>query len=425
MLNNITALLRWSEKYTKTDMMYLMQGGIWLLLAQSAASISALVVTVVLANNLDQELFGQYRFLLSIISVLSIFSLPGIGTALTRSVSRGNTVSLISIAYTKIKWGVIGSVCAVLLAFYYAHKGEELISYSLALVAIFLPFLETFLIYSFYYRGKSDFKISATYETISRITQALLLISVGFLYKNLLIFITVFLLGQILTRLVFFLKTLRREAADNTYHQSNNDDTIHYGKRLSLITAVGIVTSNIDKLFVWHFLGAKVLAMYAIALALPLTIVLVFNVIPKIALPKFSRSTWQPSDYQQVFRKLSIFMTLLCVPTILYLAIAPFLLVKFFPSYDISFTTIAILGSLIVTLPLNATIAQIFRATKSIFDVIVQSFVLLSVFSVIFISTHTTLGINAAAIGLAVGNIIILLIGVAYLMQKSRMGSSD
>ena len=59
--------LRWSERYSKTDMLYLVRGGFWLSLNHIAASVSSLILAVAFANLIPAETYGTYRYVLSII----------------------------------------------------------------------------------------------------------------------------------------------------------------------------------------------------------------------------------------------------------------------------------------------------------------------------------------------------------------------
>ena len=61
--SRLVRFLRWTEKYTRTDMVYLVSGGFWLSIAQIGTSILGFLLTMVLANLLAPELLGEYRFL--------------------------------------------------------------------------------------------------------------------------------------------------------------------------------------------------------------------------------------------------------------------------------------------------------------------------------------------------------------------------
>ena len=70
-------LLRWSEKWTKTDMIYLARGGFWLTLGQVISSLSAFLLAIAFANLLPKETYGEYKYILSIASILAIPTLTG------------------------------------------------------------------------------------------------------------------------------------------------------------------------------------------------------------------------------------------------------------------------------------------------------------------------------------------------------------
>ncbi len=60
----ICNFLRWSEKYIKTDMIYLVKGGFWLTLGQIISSVSSLLLVIAFANLLPKETYGIYKYFL-------------------------------------------------------------------------------------------------------------------------------------------------------------------------------------------------------------------------------------------------------------------------------------------------------------------------------------------------------------------------
>ena len=82
--------LKWSEKYTGTDMIYLIKGGSWLVSGSIIASLSGLVIMAVFDRFVSKETFGAYQYVLSMAALISVFSLPGIGSALIRTIGFGS-----------------------------------------------------------------------------------------------------------------------------------------------------------------------------------------------------------------------------------------------------------------------------------------------------------------------------------------------
>src|SRR3989344_8979317 len=74
----------------KTDLSYVAKGGFWLGIASTISSASGLVLVYFFANYLEPETYGTYRYILSVYGLLTIASLGGISTAVTRSVAKGS-----------------------------------------------------------------------------------------------------------------------------------------------------------------------------------------------------------------------------------------------------------------------------------------------------------------------------------------------
>src|SRR3990172_6841992 len=87
-------LLRQSEDFLKTDMVYLTKGGFWLSLGHGVAMLAGFFISIAFANLFPKESFGTYKFILSMVAMLGAFSLTGIGVAITQAVARGNGGSL-------------------------------------------------------------------------------------------------------------------------------------------------------------------------------------------------------------------------------------------------------------------------------------------------------------------------------------------
>ena len=82
-------ILRWSEKYTKTDMVYLIKNGLWSGSAQFVSAVLGLLASIAFANLLPQEIYGQYKYLFSIAGIIWAFSLTNLSISVTQAVSRG------------------------------------------------------------------------------------------------------------------------------------------------------------------------------------------------------------------------------------------------------------------------------------------------------------------------------------------------
>jgi O-antigen/teichoic acid export membrane protein len=94
----------------------------------------------------------------------------------------------------------------------------------------------------------------------------------------------------------------------------------------------GVVASQLDKILLWHFLGAAPLAIYFIAVTPPLKIKDAFKTIGELALPKFSQRSKQ--ELKRSISKKTFKLFLLIVPIVVfYIILAPLIYKILFPQY--------------------------------------------------------------------------------------------
>src|SRR3989338_9964386 len=121
--HNFLAFLRWSESYTKTDMLYMAHGGFWLTLAKGIAMFSSLILATAMANLIPPEVIGTYKFVLSGAGIIGAFSLTAIGTAITQAVARGYEGALHSGILSYLKWSLGMVVISLAATLYYYVTG--------------------------------------------------------------------------------------------------------------------------------------------------------------------------------------------------------------------------------------------------------------------------------------------------------------
>ena len=263
--NKIYKLLRWSEKYTKTDMVYLTKGSTWLTLGYGVNIIKGLIISILMANLLDKESYGYYRYVLSIFSLVGVFALGGMNTAITQSVARNIDGAFKKAIKIILKWSWLGSLVLLGVAIYYFNKDNLNFTW----IFIFLAFLFPWYSISGYYgailSGKKRFDIQTKYFTIySLVTSIAIIISI-LITKNIFWIIFAFILSDAIIGGFFTYKAYKKFITNNKI----DPETIKYGFNLSFIGIISTIAQNIDKIILPILLGFQELAIYAIALIIP------------------------------------------------------------------------------------------------------------------------------------------------------------
>jgi len=324
----IYSLLRKSQKYTKTDMVYLAKGGSWLTLGQIVSTIASFLSAIAFANLLPREIYGAYKYILSIASILAIPTLSGMNDSVIRAIARGYEGSFIPALKTKIKWGLLGGIASIGLAGYYYFQGNNILTFCFLIAAIFLPFMDPLGLYGSLLQGRRLFDISTKIGITIQVVSITTMITMLFLTNNILLLIFTYFVSRTLLRLIFLKITLKKFKLN----KKQDPEMIPFGKHLSLMSAMGTVAGHIDKILLWHFLGAVPLAIYSFA-TLPIThFQKALKISETLAFPKFA------SQEKETFKKTLIpkilkFSAILIIPIGLYILLAPYIYKLVFPQY--------------------------------------------------------------------------------------------
>lgn len=359
MLKNLAyKLLRRSEKYTKTDMVYLAKGGFWLTIGQVASSFAAFILAVAFANFLSPETYGSYKYVISIVSILAIFTLPNMSIAFIRSVSQNKEGNIKDIINKKIKWGLIASFIALIFAIYYFLKNDSALAITFIIASIFLPVFNTFKIHYALLQGRKEFAISSKYLIWNQILPSLLMIIIVFFYKNIYVIVSSYFIIWTIVNTIFYKISIKK------YPPNNNKDgeVVNYGRDLSLMNILPTIVQYIDGILIFFYLGPVNLAIYSFAIAIPEQIKGLFKNTQMLILPKFSEN----NNYNlknNLKRKILQASGALIIVTILYIIIAPFVYKIFFHQYlnSINYSQIFAISIIFVSsvLPLSALQAKL------------------------------------------------------------------
>jgi O-antigen/teichoic acid export membrane protein len=326
--SKIYTLLRRSETIFKTDMIYLVKGGSWLGLSQIITIATGFGLSLAFTNLLSPETYGIYKYVLSIVSLLLITTLNGVDSAVTQSVARGFDGTLALGVRTKIKWGLFGSLGSVGVATYYYIQGNTVLAIAFIISAFFIPFIESFDLYNALLNGKKLFKKFSNWNSIKKIIPTGLLITTLYLTSNLFIILSVYFLSALILNIWFFNKTTNDLLSNNLI----DPDSMSFGKHLSVLNILSTLATELDKILVFHYLGAVQLAVYTIALAPVDQIKGILKNLNALAFPKFAEQ--KTIAIKETLAKKTTLLTIGSSVIIgVYIILAPLFFKLFFPKY--------------------------------------------------------------------------------------------
>lgn len=322
--------LRWTERYTKTDMVYFVSGNLWINLGRVIALGTGLILTTAFANLLSPELFGTYQYVLAGASLVGAFSLNNMSGALMRAVAQGKEHVVPGVVRTMMLWSVPASLVSAGIGCYYFIHDNTLLGWSFLFIAVFNVLSNGYGLAKSVIVAKADFKNSFFIGIPRSVFPVAVIVATLFITHNVLWILAAYFFSNALASYVLYRVTLRRFHIRGS--ERDVEDTVRFGKQLSFLGFFTIVSAQVDQLLLFHFVGAAPLAIYALALT-PVTEArnLLDNVL-SLLFPKIAAK-----EKEEAKRGLSLRlkqMTLASVLLVLvYVALIPFLFTFLFPKY--------------------------------------------------------------------------------------------
>lgn len=323
LLNTLTRLLR-------IDVRYFGKGAAWLSSGQVLISTLTIVSAIAFANLLPQEIFGHYRYILSIFAILELTTLSGMNISLVRAASRGYEKTFTAIFKRKVLWGLVGSLGAIILAVYYFANDNPFIGTSLIICAFFIPFSEPVKLYNSILHARRNYSTISILHVVTQVISVISLVVAMLLSDNLHVLLVAYFLPATLSHTIIFIYTLKKRPLVG----SVDKEAITYGYHMSFLKGFVSATGHVQNLFLFHFLGPAGTALFYFAQAPIEQMRALVAQIETLLFPKVAQNNWQTGSLGFFFWKITPFLIILTIGTLLYIAITPLLFKTFFPQYE-------------------------------------------------------------------------------------------
>lgn len=327
MQNTLAQTLKWSERYIKTDMLYLTSGGFWLFFGQGVSTLAALLLAIAFANLIEPEKYGNYKYVLALASTIGALTLTGLTTAVTRATARGHEGTFPYAFRLSLTWSVAMILVALLGAGYYYINENMFLATSLLIIGATAPIIAATSLYRPFLVGRKNFKKASLFGILQSIVPTLSVLGGILLNLPLIGLVSIYFLSTTGVLLILFLHT-KALVKNKTVDPITN----FLGKHLSIMGVISTIGNRIDSILIFQLLGGAELAIYTLATTMPDTIRGSLKNIDALAMPKFAnkergelkRAVWSKTP-------LIFFATLLIA--IAYALASPYIFEILFPKY--------------------------------------------------------------------------------------------
>jgi len=352
--------LNWTSKYTKTDMVYVAKGSFWLILGKICGALVSFLILVAFARFASKEVYGAYQYIISMVAMVGILTLPGIDAALIRAIAKGKERTFFLCEKEKLKFGFFGFLIFLAISLWYFFKKKFDLCVSFLIAGIFFPLTAIFSLYAAFWQGKKDFKTQNKYFIFHNLIATVLLFLIILLKPKLVWVVFGYFFSFCLATFIFYLKT------KNKIDKKTEEDreTISFGKHLTITYLPSTIAAQIDNVILWQFANPLAVAVYAYALRV---IERLNELIPfySLALPKMAEKNLREERIKKsIFDKfLKIFW--FSIPfTVVYILLCPVFFKIFFPTYQESIIYSQVLSLILIFTPFSFLSAAFLAEAK-------------------------------------------------------------
>ncbi len=315
----------------KIDTRYVFNGGSWLMLGYIATFVTVLATSYVFANFIDPDIYGQYKYLLSVGMMISAFSLSGIGIAVIQAAAK-DVKGFYRFALVKsFQYGLITTAVALTGSVYYFFAGNNLLAIGLLIIALLQPLMNSLNLVFSYLNGAQKFKETTKMHTFKTLVVSIALIASAFYTEDVLIILTAYFVSNIVSNLIInYFAKIDLSKQEETL---KTEKLFGYAKHTSFQNIISGISGQLDKIIVFQNMGAVELATYTFATALPDQYKSITKSVESLLLPRFSQHS-QASVQQNMLRKSIFYFFFLVVCATVYALIAPYLFAILFPLYQ-------------------------------------------------------------------------------------------
>lgn len=356
--NNLIKALRWSERYTKTDMVYLASGNFWLTGGRVLSVGTGMILTVAFANLVSPDVFGTYKYVLATAGLVGVFSLNGMNGTVQRFIAQGKKHVVPALFRITILSGIPASLAIAVAAGYYFVQGNATLGWSFLFIALTNPLLNGFALGKSILQGTGDFKGLTIWSVPRTALSVALLVATLLLTKNVVIILFVYFASNFAIGLLGYRWAMRR--TDIQPSERDVPEALRFGWHMSLLGFFGAGVGYLDQLLLWHFTDPATLVVYTLALKPIQEVNNFFNNFTTMGFLKMAAKSRHDAYRALPFRLFQLFgasVAAMC----LYVILVPILFWILFPQYTSAIVVSQVLALTIILQP-RALVEQLFFA---------------------------------------------------------------
>jgi len=326
----------------------LIKNGSWLFTRNIVTAFSVILLSIVAANFLDPNVYGIYKYILSIGAIISIFGLTGAREAIVRSLAKHGSINLPKIFKSHLTFSILPHLLLFLISAYYLWQENYVFSFCFALIAVTQPFYQAAELYRATLNGLQKHKVLALTSIFFTLSTSSIVMFMMWKFGTVIAITSSYVISHTTLSLLLYFITLEKNKKSCTGVRSPN--ILGYSINLSVMKVFSRIADNLENVLIFQILSPATLAVFTFAKAPVDQILSQSNIVKFLVLPRFSRYS-SKTVRSNIHYKAIWFFTLVLFSLIIYLLAIPSIFELLFPKYLESIVYSQILALSILGVP--------------------------------------------------------------------------
>lgn len=385
--------------------------GFWISSRYAILAVLGIVTTAAFARLGSKELLGQYQFIIAILALFSIFSLPGLNIAALKAVAQKRPRAVIEAVRRSFRSSLFALPILFSYAAYLFFQGQVELALVVAVSSIIFPFYYAPNTWYTLYEGQANFYPVAIRTVATSFFATFGLVAGLYFHIGLLPLVAIFLGTSAVFSGIFYIES-KNHIIKIDSGKSGTILDLGYGHRVTAQKFVYTLSESLPPVVVSLFLGHQAVALFQVANVFLVGVAGLIGALAVISLPRFFVKA--KSNHKDVFWQNTILGLIACA--------CYFVTVKiiFLPIYGQDYQESLILAKSLSLLPLIISLRTFlvnYLTARDKNSVIISVYLIANVLAFIIFGLATLhLGfVNSAVLYLYALNLLICLpLGAFY-----------
>lgn len=250
----------------------------------------SLITSVIITRFVSKEIYGNYRFIISVFAIFSIFTIPGLRTGLFKSISQNYDGTYNKSLRFSLKFSIIGIISLIIfgliLSFNDKFENNFETGITIIICGLFISLFYSLDLWQFLLKGKERFKAFVVQNALISIIHLglVILLLIVFDFYNVFLLIILYITVKSALNVIFSIRSQK-------YINNKNLDPNwkKQGLSLTILDLSALIFSSSDSVIMGIFLPLESIAIFSITLLIGNGIIIVIKSMIEVWVPRIYR----------------------------------------------------------------------------------------------------------------------------------------